>query len=170
MRGFMKYFYWHEGRLLPFSRLPMVLKAKSHLLRIVILRREVYALRRRSDRILTRFQERRRMREMRELAASSSSFSFGSQLQPSVDNNNIIDGNDEDEEEEDDVEDNEDDDNNGKKECVICLRVLKDEVKIRKLLCHHRFHIACITQWLKQRSTCPICRRSIFLGISFSAP
>ncbi|KAJ8423437.1 hypothetical protein Cgig2_015581 [Carnegiea gigantea] len=47
-------------------------------------------------------------------------------------------------------------------ECVICLDGIgaDEEGEIRVLLCGHRFHAACIDEWLiKYRSVCPTCRR-----------
>jgi len=44
-------------------------------------------------------------------------------------------------------------------ECMICL----DSNKINtELPCGHRFHSKCITEWLNDKNTCPVCRREFF--------
>ncbi|KAJ7981553.1 RING-H2 finger protein [Quillaja saponaria] len=44
-------------------------------------------------------------------------------------------------------------------ECAVCLNVLEDEERARKLPnCKHIFHVDCIDKWLSSHSTCPICR------------
>lgn len=45
-----------------------------------------------------------------------------------------------------------------KDECVICF----DEIgttELSVLGCAHKFHKACITDWFKKKSHCPICRK-----------
>ncbi|RKF64060.1 putative ring domain protein [Erysiphe neolycopersici] len=51
--------------------------------------------------------------------------------------------------------------NEGKGECSICMDEVKlgDEVII--LPCKHWFDEACVTAWLKEHNTCPICRKGI---------
>lgn len=44
-------------------------------------------------------------------------------------------------------------------ECSICLS--KGNKALCKTECEHYFHITCIKEWLKDNSTCPICRRQI---------
>ena len=54
--------------------------------------------------------------------------------------------------------------------CLICLDGLEDEDGhdiggVRVLECGHRFHAACIDEWLiKYRRVCPICRRPVSRG------
>ncbi len=49
-------------------------------------------------------------------------------------------------------------------ECTVCLVDFTEGGQVRKLDCHHRFHVACIRQWrqtLERRfedPTCPLCR------------
>ncbi|MBA0745048.1 hypothetical protein Gogos_007639 [Gossypium gossypioides] len=44
--------------------------------------------------------------------------------------------------------------------CSICQEeyVIGDEVG--RLHCEHRFHIACIQEWLRMKNWCPICKAS----------
>lgn len=46
---------------------------------------------------------------------------------------------------------------NAENQCIICIQTLNDNVK--KLNCGHEFHLNCITVWLNQKNTCPICRK-----------
>jgi hypothetical protein len=41
--------------------------------------------------------------------------------------------------------------------CSVCLEKFSKKT-VRTLGCHHKFHIACIEQWEKISSHCPICR------------
>ncbi|KAJ8945890.1 hypothetical protein NQ318_002731 [Aromia moschata] len=41
--------------------------------------------------------------------------------------------------------------------CAICLGSLKSSLK--PLKCSHIFHEHCITAWLLENNTCPICRK-----------
>nr|GLL41609.1 E3 ubiquitin-protein ligase At4g11680-like [Ipomoea trifida] len=51
--------------------------------------------------------------------------------------------------------------------CSICLDGFMRGMVITKLsLCSHRFHHACIGQWLHKNPTCPICRRTCTLTVS----
>ncbi|CAA7040503.1 unnamed protein product [Microthlaspi erraticum] len=48
-------------------------------------------------------------------------------------------------------------------ECAICLSEFEQGESIQVLeKCHHGFHVKCIHKWLSSRSSCPICRTSIF--------
>jgi len=44
------------------------------------------------------------------------------------------------------------------KECAICKEEFKTGDMLKLLPCCHRFHAACIDQWLRQKRLCPICR------------
>jgi hypothetical protein len=42
--------------------------------------------------------------------------------------------------------------------CVICLETFHDLVHVRRLLCGHIFHAACIDKWFrKDHRNCPLC-------------
>jgi hypothetical protein len=46
--------------------------------------------------------------------------------------------------------------------CVVCLAEYEDQDVLLTLpYCGHNFHMACIDAWLKQHSTCPVCRISL---------
>jgi len=49
----------------------------------------------------------------------------------------------------------------GKPKCVICVDEMVKGDKASILPCNHFFHGECVTPWLKQHNTCPVCRRSI---------
>ena len=48
--------------------------------------------------------------------------------------------------------------------CSICLEdyleTNLDAYEIKK--CHHKFHKKCISNWIKIKKSCPLCRCSIF--------
>lgn len=47
-------------------------------------------------------------------------------------------------------------------QCTICLSDYHGEDILRILpYCGHSFHVTCIDMWLKQHSTCPVCRISL---------
>lgn len=46
--------------------------------------------------------------------------------------------------------------------CTVCLAEYQEKDVLRILpYCGHTFHITCIDIWLKQHSTCPVCRISL---------
>jgi len=47
--------------------------------------------------------------------------------------------------------------------CAICLNNYELNEMIRPLPCGHRFHKDCTDTWLRVRSTCPLCVRSVLL-------
>ena len=48
-----------------------------------------------------------------------------------------------------------------KSRCVICVDEMSVGEKASVLPCTHFFHGECVTPWLKQHNTCPVCRRSV---------
>ncbi|XP_066506058.1 uncharacterized protein si:ch211-59o9.10 [Hoplias malabaricus] len=51
--------------------------------------------------------------------------------------------------------------NAGKTDCQICFCDYKEGEKLRILPCFHDYHTKCIDRWLKESSTCPICRADV---------
>ncbi|KAF8999120.1 hypothetical protein BDQ17DRAFT_1246899, partial [Cyathus striatus] len=50
----------------------------------------------------------------------------------------------------------------GDKRCPICLEDYAQEDMLMKLSeCSHWMHRACLHQWLKAGTTCPVCRKSV---------
>ncbi|KAK5653873.1 hypothetical protein OQA88_7797 [Cercophora sp. LCS_1] len=49
----------------------------------------------------------------------------------------------------------------GKAECTICIDELHKGDEVTVLPCTHWFHGECVTLWLREHNTCPICRASI---------
>ncbi|CAN0332189.1 unnamed protein product [Bubo scandiacus] len=51
------------------------------------------------------------------------------------------------------------DDHDGQEQCctICCSEYVKDEI-VTELPCHHLFHKPCLTLWLQESGTCPVCR------------
>ncbi|RDX86982.1 putative E3 ubiquitin-protein ligase HIP1, partial [Mucuna pruriens] len=48
-----------------------------------------------------------------------------------------------------------------REKCIICMEEYEDGDEIGKLdLCVHKFHIQCVKEWLMNKNTCPICKRT----------
>ena len=47
------------------------------------------------------------------------------------------------------------------KECLICFDEHKIGRNACKLPCGHLYHKSCVTEWLKQHCTCPVCRYEV---------
>ena len=45
------------------------------------------------------------------------------------------------------------------KQCLICLTEFESGEQLRFLECCHRFHKKCIDHWMKEKTTCPICKK-----------
>ena len=46
--------------------------------------------------------------------------------------------------------------------CSVCLSQICEGEKVRSLpVCNHRYHADCIGAWLKNHTTCPLCRNKI---------
>lgn len=52
--------------------------------------------------------------------------------------------------------------------CTICLEEFRTGDQQRTLPCFHRFHKACVDQWLRQDNTCPLCKHSLEAAISLA--
>ena len=50
-------------------------------------------------------------------------------------------------------------------ECIICFDDLNDESSKVVFKCDHKFHDACIFEWLKKNPTCPLCRHHFRIGL-----
>lgn len=44
--------------------------------------------------------------------------------------------------------------------CPICLEEFRPETQAKLLACGHKYCEPCLTEWLRDHSTCPICRQS----------
>lgn len=51
-------------------------------------------------------------------------------------------------------------------QCQICFCDYTDGEKLRMLPCFHDYHVQCIDRWLKDNTTCPICRANLADGAS----
>ncbi len=45
--------------------------------------------------------------------------------------------------------------------CSICLETITESQETIRLPCTHTFHDECVTRWLRQHSTCPVCRTNM---------
>jgi len=52
--------------------------------------------------------------------------------------------------------------------CAICLEEFRNGDQQRTLPCFHRFHKACVDQWLRQDNTCPLCKHSLDAAVSLT--
>lgn len=43
-------------------------------------------------------------------------------------------------------------------ECSICQEAFEEGATVLKLPCRHIYHVDCVTHWLEQNHTCPLCR------------
>ena len=49
-------------------------------------------------------------------------------------------------------------------DCPICLGQIKPNQAGTSTQCEHRFHSACLDEWLSRNNNCPVCREPIFTG------
>ena len=49
----------------------------------------------------------------------------------------------------------------GEASCVICLCEYDEGDEMHMLPCAHCFHKKCVSQWLKDKPTCPACQRDV---------
>jgi len=47
------------------------------------------------------------------------------------------------------------------KTCCICKEEYKKLKRVTVLNCNHDFHERCISKWIKNKPTCPLCRKNI---------
>jgi predicted nucleic acid-binding Zn ribbon protein len=45
--------------------------------------------------------------------------------------------------------------------CTICVSEIEEGEQITELECKHILHTSCITEWVKYKSECPVCRHAI---------
>ncbi|XP_020504549.2 E3 ubiquitin-protein ligase RNF12-A [Labrus bergylta] len=58
----------------------------------------------------------------------------------------------------------------GNTQCQICFCDYTDGEKLRMLPCFHDYHVPCIDRWLKDNTTCPICRANLADSDSLAPP
>ncbi|XP_024136779.1 E3 ubiquitin-protein ligase RNF165 [Oryzias melastigma] len=58
----------------------------------------------------------------------------------------------------------------GNTQCQICFCDYDEGEKLRMLPCFHDYHVQCIDRWLKDNTTCPICRANLADGSSLAPP
>ncbi|PIA64475.1 hypothetical protein AQUCO_00100154v1 [Aquilegia coerulea] len=46
--------------------------------------------------------------------------------------------------------------------CTICLDDMEEGDEARTIECKHTFHTNCISEWVKQKATCPLCRFDMY--------
>jgi len=46
-------------------------------------------------------------------------------------------------------------------QCSVCLMDLEKGDFVRTLQCGHKYHVACIDQWLAQSGQCPVCKHNV---------
>ncbi|PPR99225.1 hypothetical protein GOBAR_AA21441 [Gossypium barbadense] len=50
--------------------------------------------------------------------------------------------------------------------CCVCLYEAEEGERLRRLpRCKHCFHVDCIDAWFQYRSTCPLCRNEVSIGL-----
>lgn len=46
-------------------------------------------------------------------------------------------------------------------ECIICMEVFESSAGGKQVPCGHVFHSCCITQWISDHNSCPLCRSTV---------
>lgn len=44
-------------------------------------------------------------------------------------------------------------------DCAICFQPMLESCELQKLSCGHRFHHACVSEWLLRKASCPLCKQ-----------
>jgi len=45
--------------------------------------------------------------------------------------------------------------------CSICMCEYEEGEELKTLMCLHRFHTACIEEWLEKSEVCPLCKYKV---------
>jgi hypothetical protein len=45
--------------------------------------------------------------------------------------------------------------------CAICVSAFEFGEKITEVKCNHSFHTSCLSEWVKYKSNCPVCRHVV---------
>jgi len=45
--------------------------------------------------------------------------------------------------------------------CIFCQDEYKEGDRVRSLPCKHAFHADCVDEWLRENSTCPMCKKPV---------
>lgn len=56
------------------------------------------------------------------------------------------------------------------KSCTVCMEDFIPGEEQKTLPCFHRFHSACIDQWLRRQGTCPICKNRVDQAADLRVP
>lgn len=55
-------------------------------------------------------------------------------------------------------------------QCPTCLEDFGNDQPIKKTICGHYFHEACLAQWFRMNRTCPLCRHDLAEGLEGGGP
>lgn len=46
-------------------------------------------------------------------------------------------------------------------DCIICMEKIQKNKNVYQINCNHKFHKHCLSNWLKEKFECPVCRHEI---------